>query len=85
MSGVSLLKIQTWAGHSDPKMTKDHYAHLAPEYDSEIELITRSGYNLVTKSPEPEEDKSRYPLLGNGLSHLHEWRERRGSNPRPKD
>ena len=37
MKGVSLLKIAKWYGHSDPKITFKHYAHLAPESsDSDI-------------------------------------------------
>lgn len=37
IKGVSLLKIAKWYGHSDPKITYKHYAHLAPETsDSDI-------------------------------------------------
>lgn len=30
-AGVDILKISKWAGHSDIKVTVDHYAHLAPD------------------------------------------------------
>ena len=84
MHGTSLLKIQVWAGHSDPRITKDHYAHLAPEYDEEIEgVLDKSGYVLVTFQGEPKNEESRYPSQDNGLPSLLEWRGRRGSNPRP--
>ena len=35
-AGVSIFKIQKWLGHSDPRMTMEHYAHLSPEYDEDI-------------------------------------------------
>jgi len=37
--GVSLLKIQKWLGHSDPRITVQHYAHLSPEFDEDINKI----------------------------------------------
>jgi hypothetical protein len=77
MHGTSLLKIQVWAGHSDPRITKDHYAHLAPNYDAEIETVLPDGYDSVTFLPDAEKGKSRYPLPGNGLSPDNEWRGRR--------
>jgi len=39
MKGVSLLKIQTWMGHADPRLTYKHYAHLLPSYDKDIDRI----------------------------------------------
>ena len=78
MSGVSLLKIQAWAGHSDPKMTKDHYAHLVPEYDSDIEHIARRGYTTVTQQAGRKKGKNRYPLKDSGLSRLTGWWAQRG-------
>ena len=33
---VSIFKIQNWMGHSDPRITMEHYAHLSPEYDEDI-------------------------------------------------
>ena len=83
MHGTSLLKIQVWAGHSDPRITKDHYAHLAPEYDPEIERVLEDGYKMVTIESPVKKGKSRYPLLGNGFSPDDKWRGRRGSNPQP--
>jgi integrase len=35
-SGVDFLRIQTWMGHADPRLTLEHYAHLKPGYDEEI-------------------------------------------------
>ena len=35
-AGVSIFKIQKWMGHSDPRMTMEHHAHLSPEYDEDI-------------------------------------------------
>ena len=35
-AGVSIFKIQKWMGHSDPRITMEHYAHLSPEYDEDI-------------------------------------------------
>jgi len=35
MSGVSLLKIAKWYGHTNPSTTYKHYAHLAPETSDE--------------------------------------------------
>ncbi len=83
MSGVSLLKIQVWAGHSDPRITKDHYAHLAPEYDAEIERVLQGGYNPGDNLEAAENEKSRNVLQRHGLTHESEWRGRRGSNPQP--
>lgn len=37
--GVSLLKISKWMGHSDPRVTVQHYAHLSPEFDEDINKI----------------------------------------------
>ena len=37
--GVSLLKIQKWMGHSDPRITMQHYAHLSPTFDEDINKI----------------------------------------------
>jgi len=37
--GVSLLKIQKWLGHSDPRITMQHYAHLSPTFDEDINKI----------------------------------------------
>ena len=84
MHGTSLLKIQVWAGHSDPRITKDHYAHLSPEYDEEIEgVLDKSGYVLVTFQGEPKKEESRYLLPDNGLTSTYDTRGRRGSNPQP--
>ena len=33
---MSIFNIQKWMGHSDPRMTMEHYAHLSPEYDEDI-------------------------------------------------
>ena len=79
MHGTSLLKIQVWAGHSDPRITKDHYAHLAPEHDAESEGVLEDGYNMVTIERPVEKGKSHYPLLSNGLSPDDKLRGRRGS------
>jgi len=62
MTGVSLRKIQAWAGHSDPRITEQYDAHLLPEYDPEIERIEAGGYNLVTIEAKPEKAKTRYLL-----------------------
>ena len=87
MSGVSLLKIQVWAGHSDPRITQEHYAHLTPQYDPQIEQILRSdeprGYDLVTFDGSAEKGKTRNPSQDRELSLDNEWRGRRGSNPQP--
>ncbi|MBI3616347.1 MAG: tyrosine-type recombinase/integrase [Candidatus Omnitrophica bacterium] len=40
--GVSLLKIQKWMGHSDPRITMQHYAHLSPTFDEDINKIGKS-------------------------------------------
>ncbi len=40
--GVSLLKIQKWMGHSDPRITMQHYAHLSPAFDEDINKIGKS-------------------------------------------
>ncbi len=37
--GVSLLKISKWMGHSDPRVTVQHYVHLSPEFDGDINKI----------------------------------------------
>jgi len=39
MRGVSLLKIAKWLGHSDPRITFQTYAHLAPSSDKEINKL----------------------------------------------
>lgn len=38
-AGVSLLKISKWMGHADPRTTMQHYAHLLPQYDADIEKM----------------------------------------------
>ena len=38
--GVSLYKIQTWLGHSDPRITMEHYAHLQPGFDEDINKLS---------------------------------------------
>jgi len=87
MSGVSLLKIQVWAGHSDPRITQEHYAHLTPQYDPQIEQILHQneagGYDLVTFEPTVEKAETHYPLQDSGLAADDKWRGRRGSNPQP--
>ena len=35
-AGVNIFNIQKWMGHSDPRITMEHYAHLSPEYDEDI-------------------------------------------------
>lgn len=37
MAGVSIFKISKWLGHTDPKITVKHYAHLLPEKDKDID------------------------------------------------
>ena len=34
--GVSIFKIQKWMGHADPSIAMEHYAHLSPDYDEDI-------------------------------------------------
>ena len=38
--GASLFKIQTWLGHSDPRITMEHYAHLQPGFDEDINKLS---------------------------------------------
>ena len=70
MSGVSLLKIQRWAGHSDPRITERHYAFLSPDYDPEIERIRGAGYISGDSAREGTKRESHYPLGNNGLRAL---------------
>ena len=91
MSGVSLLKIQVWAGHSDPRITQEHYAFLTPSYDPQIEQILkpkeperlRFGYVLGVEGGGLEKDVTPHPLQDKGLRQENKWRGRRGSNPQP--
>ena len=78
------VKIQVLAGHSDPRITKDHRAHFSQEYDEEIErVLDKSSHVLVPFQGGPKKEESRYPLLDNGLTSTTKWRGRRGSNPQP--
>lgn len=73
------------AGHSDPRITQEHYAFLTPSYDPQIEQILKgedqSGYNLVTFEPEGTNKENRYPLSDSGLPSEKNW----VSDGRPTD
>ena len=38
--GVPILKASIWLGHSNVLVTQAHYAHLAPQYDTDIEKLS---------------------------------------------
>ena len=62
--------------------SQEHYAHLTPQYDPQIEQILRQnergGYDLVTFEPTVEKAETHYSLQNSGLAADDEWRGRRG-------
>ena len=69
MSGANLVSVQKLLGHSNPRITAETYAHLAPDYLlSEVNLLRFGVDHLAPVA------KISQPL---------EWRGVRDSNPWP--
>jgi len=39
-NNVQILKVSKWLGHSNVLVTQQHYAHLSPQYDTDIEKLS---------------------------------------------
>lgn len=48
---VQILKVSKWLGHSNVLITQQHYAHLAPQYDTDIEKLSIDSCCLDSTTP----------------------------------